>query len=852
MLRDISIKGFSTTQAEKLLEQYGLNAIEEQEKPNFFRLFLSQFNNFLTFLLIGAAILSLFVGARVDAIFILAIVVLNALFGIYQEKKASDAIAALKDIAISRVRVLRDGHEVELDSRYLVPGDIIFVEEGVKVPADSKVVESINLQTNEAALTGESIPVGKKVSEEVYMGTIVARGRGYAEVVQTGMRTKFGQIAARLESIEDSETPLQIKLENLSKFIGLLGILVSLGVFFISFFEGIGYFPAFLLAISLAVAVVPEGLPSVMTITLAIGVKEMASQRAVVRRLSAIEALGNVTVIATDKTGVLTANKMKVKEIFIDGKEYGENSLPSHLDPAFSRMILNGITCSTASLLYDQNHGTFNVLGDPTEGALLFLAQKAGVMPDVIREKWQLIDENPFESTTKMMTVVVKKDQEILTLSKGAAESIIPNCDTVIENGRKRSFTSERIKKIQEAEEEWAKKGLRILAFSYKEGFHKPKDRFKKHTFLGMVAINDPPRIEVKDAIKRVMRAGIRVVMITGDNEKTAEAIGLATGLIEEGEKVISGKQIDTYSDEDLKKLLPNIKIFARTTPFHKSRIVKLFQETGEVVAVTGDGVNDAIALKQADVGIAMGQVGTDVARETSDVVIMDDNFATIVKAIEEGRNIIRNLKNAIKYLLACNISEALALLIGLAMDVPNLFFAIQLLYINLITDGIPALALAFSPREEKTMERPPEKSLSLLNAFDKYYIVAIGLGHTLIVLTSYFIFQMVGQEEAKTAAFSTLALVQSFIFVDVWLSHRSLRSNLFGLFLSPQFLVAFSIPFITQYAIVTFPYLASVFKTKPTPWTYFLIYVALSAFMLIWIKGVKLFLPERIAHKSS
>ncbi len=847
MLRDISIKGFSTTQAEKLLQQYGPNLIIEQKKRGFFWVFFDQFNNFLTFLLLGAAILSFFIGEAVDATLILSIVILNALFGIYQEKKASDAIAALKDIAVSRVRVIRDGREVELDSRYIVPGDIIFVEEGVKVPADCRVIESVNLQSNESALTGESIPVGKKVGEEVYMGTIVARGRGYAEVEQTGMQTKFGQIAERLDSIEEAKTPLQVKLESLSKFIGLAGIAISAAVFILSMLEGAGYFPAFLLAISLAVAVVPEGLPSVMTITLAIGVKEMAKQKSIVRKLSAIEALGNVTLIATDKTGVLTANKMKVKELYIDGRKYGEGSYPSHLDAAFSRMILNGITCSTASLVYVHDHGHFDVLGDPTEGALLYLAQKVGVMPEVIREKWQLIDEDPFDSVTKMMTVVVKKDQEIITLTKGALESVLPVCDTVIEGGKKRPLTSDRMRKIQEVEEEWAKRGLRILAFSYKPGLHKPKDRLKKHIFLGMVAIHDPPRIEVEEAIKRVMKAGIKVVMITGDNEKTAEAIAMATGLIKKGDEVMNGKQLDEYSDKELLELLPKVKVFARTTPFHKSRIVKLYQELGEIVAVTGDGVNDAIALKQADVGIAMGLVGTDVARETSDMVITDDNFATIVKAIEEGRNIIRNLKNAIKYLLACNISEAVAILVGLAMDVPNLFFAIQLLYINLITDGIPALALAFSPREDQIMEKPPIKRLSLLENYDRSYILLVGLGHTLIVVLSYFIFLFFGETQARTAAFSTLALVQSFIFVDLWVSHRSLRHHLLGLFRSPYFVFAFCIPFITQAAIVSIPYLAEIFKTGTTSWINFIAYTVMSALILVWIKGVKLFIsPKR------
>ena len=628
------MKGLTSQEADDFLKQYGLNIISEPPRKNIFFKFIEQFNNFLTILLIGAAVFSFFLGETVDSSLIISIVILNAFFGLYQEAKAEESLKALKEMTITKVRVVRDGQQIEIDSKFLVPGDAVYLEEGIKISADGEIVESINLEINEAALTGESLSVSKKEKEEVFSGTIVSRGRGMMKVVKTGDETKFGSIAKNLSSIKEGLTPLQKKLAGLTKFIGIGGIIVSIIVFIISLFEGSGYFPAFLLAISLAVAVVPEGLPAVMTITLAIGMKRMANKKAIVRKLSAIEALGSITLIATDKTGTLTTNKMQVKEIYVENEKKREE------------LVLNGILCSTASLVYIHDHGRFDVLGDPTEGALLYLAQKEGIDITEERKKWKLIEEKPFDSVTKMMSVTVRHSgersdsriqkrfwtsQNDIVFSKGAPESIIKIC----------KLTGSEKKKIEKQVEEWAEKGLRVLAFS------------TGSTFLGIVAIHDAPRLEVNEALRKTKSAGIKVVMITGDNERTAEAIGVTTGLIAEGDEILTGSQLEGYDDRQLLKLLPKIKIFARTNPFQKHRIVSLYQQLGEIVAVTGDGVNDAIALKQADVGVAMGQVGTDVARETADMVITDDNFATIVAAIEEGRGIINNIKNAIKYLLS-------------------------------------------------------------------------------------------------------------------------------------------------------------------------------------------------------
>ncbi|MFA6081361.1 MAG: cation-translocating P-type ATPase [Patescibacteria group bacterium] len=813
------MKGLTSDQVSQLLTQYGLNVITEQKKKSIFVKFFEQFNNFLTILLIGAAIFSFLLGETLDGGLIIGIVILNGFFGLYQEAKAEESLKALKQMTVTKVRVIRDGQQIEIDNKYLVPGDIVFLEEGVKIPADANVVETMNLEINESALTGESLSILKTINDKVFSGTIVAKGRGLIKVEKTGDKTKFGQIAGSLMSIEDDNTPLQKKLANLTRFIGIGGIILSVIVFMVSLIEGTGYFPAFLLAVSLAVAIVPEGLPAVMTITLAIGMKKMAGKKAIVRKLSAIEALGSITLIATDKTGTLTTNKMQVKEIYAeDGK-------------ARELLILNGILCSTASLVYIHDHGSWDVLGDPTEGALLFMAQKQGLDIDEIRANWKIVDEKPFDSVTKMMTVIVGskiKDQKSkIIFSKGAPESILSVCNKIMIGGEKEIKLSEEEKnKIKKQVDSWAGQGLRVLAFS-----------FKSNVFLGMVAIHDAPRPEVKEAILKAKRAGIKVIMITGDNERTAEAIGVSSGLIKDGDEILTGSQLKEYNDEELSKILPRVKIFARTNPFQKHRIVSLYQRLGEIVAVTGDGVNDAIALKQADVGVAMGLVGTDVARETADMVITDDNFATIVTAVEEGRNIINSIKNAIKYLLSCNVAEAIALIIGLILGLPTFFYPIQLLYINLVTDGLPALMLSFSPRDPNVMNISPEKEMVLLKNKDQSYIGAVGIVGATLVVASYYIFS--NQKLGGTAAFSVLTMIQSFVFIDLWLSHRHIHENIRHLF-SSLFFLAFLLPLVFQFIILSHPFSAGTFKVLPVSTLVFFEFVGLSALALTGIYIVK------------
>ena len=837
--------GLSTEQVNQLLEQFGQNVLLEGKKKTFLEKFIEQFNNFLTLLLIGAAGLSFIIGEPVDGVLIFAIVILNALFGIYQEAKAEESIAALKKISVAKIRVMRNGIEQEITSNMVVPGDICIVEEGVKISADGVLLECMNIEFNESVLTGESLPVPKQKNDEVFSGTIVSKGRGVIRITQTGMRTKFGKIAHQLGTIEDTETPLQIKLKQLTRTIGIVGIGSAALVFVISILRGEAYFPTFLLAISLVVAVVPEGLPAVMTITLAIGVNEMSKKKSIVRKLSAIEALGSITLIATDKTGTLTTNKMKVKEVFVDGKtvEVGYQLKLVETNPAFSTLVLNGVLCSTASLVYIHDHGSYDVLGDPTEGALLFMAKELGLNSEEERQKNPIIEEQPFDSVTKRMSVLVN-NEKLKTqtwFTKGAPESILEISSSIQKGTQVYPLTPEERKKIEDQMDMWARKGLRVLAFSYKT----PLDSrlrgndMKEQIFLGMVAIHDAPRPEAKEAVARANAAGIRVVMITGDNERTAEAIGVAAGIMKEGDNIITGKQLEEYTDEELMAILPKTTIFARTSPFHKHRIVLLYQKLGEVVAVTGDGVNDSIALKQADVGIAMGLVGTDVARETADMVITDDNFASIVAAVEEGRNIIKNLKNAIQYLLSCNISEAVTLIGGLMLGFNHILFPIQLLYINLVTDGIPALSLAFSPRATHIMTEQPQKELKLLHKKEQLYIILVGIMTSFITLFSYLIFLRDSEGIARAAVFSVLTIVQSFIYIDLWLSHRHLHTHLKTL-LSPVFLVSFLFPFFTQLFIVRVPIVSKVFSISSASYIQFGAFVVLSAFVLVGIRGVK------------
>lgn len=812
---EIFKKGLTTKEAEKRRQQYGPNEIKEREKFTLIKSFINQFNNFLILLLISAAVISWFLNEKLDSIFIFIIVIINALFGLYQEFKAEKAQKALKTLTVTKIRVIRDGKEEEIDNRDLVPGDIVYLEEGTKIPADGMILKSWHLEVNEASLTGESLPIAKSETSDkenkIYLGTVVVKGSAYAQVTKTGEATRFGQIAKTLTLIKEEPTLLQKKLTLFSKQIGIIGILASLNVFGLSFVQNKTLFESFIFAVSLAVAVVPEGLPAVMTIILAIGVEQMAKKKAIVRKLNAIETLGSITLVATDKTGTLTTNQMNIKKIWVDGKIYDVNHPPSLNSHPFHILLLNGILCSTASLVFKVDHGSFDVIGDPTEGALLLLAKKLNLEPDFVKDNWVIVDQQAFDAKKKLMTVLVeKKDKkEKYSFTKGAPESILSLCDKIL-LGKKEAVLDETKKTaIKNGFQKLARKGFRILGFGYRD------IKQEALTFLGFVAIHDPPRPEVIKAVNKARQAGIKTVMITGDNQLTAEAVGIETGIIKEGEDIITGAQIDQFSDEQLLKILPKTKIFARTSPEHKYRLVKLYQQLGEIVAVTGDGVNDALALKQANVGVAMGITGTDVARETADMIITDDNFATIISAINQGRNIFNHIKNTIKFLLSCNTGEVIYILLAVILRLP-LLTPLQILYINLVTDGLPAISLAFSPSDTGVMNQPPRKSNSFLGKTDFKHIFSLGLltsglsflaGFPLVISGDY--------QTGRTIIFTTITLIQPVILIDFWLSHKPLLKYV-ALLKKPIFLVAFLLPFVLQPLLIYQPLLQTALKTTP------------------------------------
>jgi len=833
--------GLSDKQAQKLLTQFGYNEIIGKSRQRPFQILLSQFTSVLVVLLIIASTASLFLGDLLDGIFIILIVILNGVLGFVQEFKAEKAIAALKKMTVSTVRVIREGVEQKIDSKLLVPGDVIILEEGDKISADCDILESLHLESNEASLTGESMPVEKNEHDEekrrVFLGTIVAKGRAKVVVTATGMQTRFGQIAASLSEIKEEETPLQKKLNLLGKQLGILAIFASSTVFIIGFMAKHPLIEMVLTSISLAVAAVPEGLPAVITITLAVGMQRMAKKKAILRKLSSIEALGSTTVIATDKTGTLTRNEMRVAKIWLDGKNYAVHDDSLQLThPSFGKLLTTSIICNNASLVFKHDHGTYDVLGDTTEGALLLLASDKGLITEQVKQGGTLLEEFAFDPTLKMMTVVWKKDNENSIFTKGAPEIVLERSNSILSNNAVTKIDEAIKQKIEESFREFAKDGLRVIALAYRDIKNIPENRHeteKDLIFIGFVGITDLPREEVKNAITLAESAGIRTIMITGDNELTANAIGSQVGLIQKDEEIITGKQFAQLSDEEALKRLSKIRIFARTTPDQKLRIVQLLQRMGHIVAVTGDGVNDALALKQANVGVAMGITGTDVAKEASHMIITDDNYATLVTAVEEGRTIFDNIKSAVKYLVGCNVGEVMAVVIGMLLGWPLILTPLQLLYINLVTDGLPAIALAVTPKHDGIMKRKPRTTKNIFCGSDTVWFLEVSILTAVTTLIAFWVGQKNGNLElARTLAFTTIILVQHFILLDVRTRDSSILKK--NIFVDRIFLFAFFGPFILQPLLIYIPLLSGIFKITQVSLIQLAFVTALSAVLLV------------------
>jgi len=840
MDNQLTKRSLSQLQAEKLIFQHGLNEIKETKQFTLLKSFLSQFNNFLMILLMISGIVSLAIGERLDSFFIFVIVFLNAGFGLFQEFKAEKALSSLKNMTVTKVRVVRDGRETEIDSRYLVPQDLIYLEEGAKIPADCEILKSWHLEVNESTLTGESMPVPKSEEDQnnnqIFMGTSVSKGRCYGLITKTGMHTKFGEIAQTLSEIKIPKSPMQQKLEKFGKQISIIGVIAAFAIFILSLNDQKTITDSFIFAVSLAVAIIPEGLPAVMTITLSIGVEKMAKKRAIVTKLNAIETLGTITMVATDKTGTITTNKMSVKKIWSDNKNYEVSNLPKMTDTALAKMILNGILCSTASLVIKMDHGVSDVIGDPTEGALLLLAQKFGLIPDQVKKEWQIVDELSFNAVTKRMTVHVVKNKENMILTKGAPESILQISDRILLNNKIIDLSQSQRTHIENEFALFAKQGLRTIAFSYKTQIDKTLE--EKQIFLGFMGISDPIRPGIKEAVEKARLAGIKTVMITGDSALTAQTIGVEAGIIKHNEDVLEGYQLDNYSDEKLLAILDKVKIFARTTPKHKYRLVKLLQKKGEIVAVTGDGINDALALKQANVGVAMGITGTDVAKETAHMILTDDNFATLIVAIEQGRNIYNKIINVIKYLFACNIGEVFYIFTAVVFKLPVLT-PLQILYINLVTDGLPAISLAFSPDSTDVMNHAPRRDVSLFKKQDFKFVFVLGFFTAMIAFLSILPFGSRNEKFNLSLIFTTIIFIQPFILSGLWQHHKNFIKH-FSLFLKPIFLSAFLFPFLLQMVIVYLPLFQQVFSLSLINPLIFIYAFFLSATILIPLELIK------------
>ena len=791
--------GLSNEEAKNRLEKYGLNRLKEEKGLSPFKIFFNQFKSFLIIILILAAIISFFIGEVADSLVILVIVVLNALIGFFQEYKAEKTIEALKKLEALKTTVIRDGKEQVILAEGLVIGDIIKIEAGDKIPADCRIIYSNNVNVDEAALTGESVPASKvdktvntkNIADQknmLFSGTLVTRGIGRAVVVRTAMDTEIGKIATLVQETKTEKTPLQKKLDGLAKFLGIAILVIIAIVFSVGLILGIGLLEMFLASVSLAVAAIPEGLPAVITVSLALGVRRMMRKNALIRKLSAVETLGATTVICADKTGTLTKNEMTVKEIFSDnkligvsGEGYSKEGKFSYNGQGYDSRKLNQLL-SIAANCNDAN--LENLTGDPTELALLVVAEKG------VYSKEKRINEIPFESETKFMATFHEGNKVYF---KGAVEVILNKCKYILIEGRLRLLTGQEKEKISKENEKMANNALRVLGFAY-------SDRGKENEliFVGLMGMIDPPREEVKLALKECDDAGIKVVMITGDHKLTALAIGRELGF--KG-NCLTGEELDKIEDGELGKY----DIYARVNPEHKVKILDYYKRHENIVAMTGDGVNDAPALKKADIGIAMGIKGTEVSKEASSMILLDDNFETIVNSVKEGRGIYDNIKKFVGYLVSSNLGEVLVVFLAIVFNWGLPLTAIQILWMNLVTDGLPALALSEEPMENDIMQRKPRRLDE--KVIDKSGFLHLLLLAVVIMVGTLFVFRYYGQ----TMAFTTLVMFQLFNVLN-FKSNKSILSRAFN----NKYLILAIISSVILQLVILYTPLNSVFGVEP------------------------------------
>ncbi len=817
--------GLTAEEAKKRQEEYGLNELKAKKKKSLFVKFLEQFKDFMIIILIISAIISGVVGVAqgegfTDTIIILVVVVVNAIIGVAQENKAEKSLEALQKLSSHVAKVIRNGKLQVIQSKELVPGDIVILETGDYVPADLRIIEAVNLKAQEAALTGESVPVEKmaaKIEDEkigigdrinmLFSSSLITYGRGKAVVVETGMNTEVGKIADIINTAEDQGTPLQQKLDKLGKTLGIVALAICAVIFVIGLLYGKEPIHMFMTAVSLAVAAIPEGLPAVFTIVLAIGVQRMVKRNAIVKKLPAVETLGSASVICSDKTGTLTQNKMTVEKVFCDGNLVNLEESADMID--IKKLVYASMLCNDTKISEDDK-----LTGDPTETALVDMAFKLDFDPSVYG-MFPRVAEIPFDSDRKLMTTVHEENGQYVVYTKGGVDELLANCNSYILEGDIKTDLEEYKEIIRRYNMEMAQNALRVLAMAYKVLDHKPtaeeiKELESNLTYIGMVGMIDPPRLEVKDAVQECKEAGIKTVMITGDHKITAIAIAKSLGILENDDEAITGTELEEMSDEELIRNVRKYSVYARVSPEHKVRIVKAWQANGEIVAMTGDGVNDAPSLKIADIGCAMGVVGTDVAKEAADVILTDDNFATVVSAVEEGRRIYDNILKAIQFLLSSNIGEIvvlfLAILItpllskqfGVDITLIETLLPIHILWINLVTDSLPALALAVDPAADNVMKRKPLKNTKK-GIFTKgmtWRIVYQGLMIGLLTLTAFIIGLStpdVSQEEkvkiGQTMAFYVLALSELVHVFNIRDNKRSIFKT--GIFNNSKLILA-------------------------------------------------------------
>lgn len=879
--------GLSQEQIDKSREKYGLNELKARKKKSTIIKFLEQFKDFMIIILIIAALISGVVGylqgeGITDSIIILVVVIVNAIIGVAQENKAEKSLEALQKLSSHVAKVIRNGNVVVIPSKELVPGDIVILDTGDYVPADLRIIEAVNLKAQEASLTGESVPVDKNTNviekektgigdrtNMLFSSSLITYGRGKGIVVATGMSTEVGKIAEMIDEVQEIETPLQQKLNKLGKTLGIVAIAICIVIFLVGLLYGKQPIEMFMTAVSLAVAAIPEGLAAVSTIVLAIGVQRMVKKHAIVKKLPAVETLGSTTVICSDKTGTLTQNKMTVKQLFYNNQINNmENMHTLNSSDELEKLVYISMFCNDTKVAADHT-----LTGDPTETALIDMGFSLEFNPAIL-EQYPRVKELPFDSERKLMTTIHKCNDKYLVYTKGGVDELLSRCNSYQINGEVKRDLEEYKKEITKNNEQMAQNALRVLAMAYKEIDYEPTDEQMKEiendlTYVGMVGMIDPPREEVKQAVDKCKRAGIKTVMITGDHKITAIAIAKSLGILENEEEAITGNELEEMSDEELMNNVRKYSVYARVSPEHKVRIVKAWQKNGEIVAMTGDGVNDAPALKTADIGCAMGIVGTDVSKEAADVILTDDNFATIVSSVEEGRRIYDNILKAIQFLLSSNIGEIIILFIAILItpllskwfnidiNLITPLLPIHILWINLVTDSLPALALAVDPAEKDVMDRKPLKpKQGIFTKGMSFRIIYQGIMIGMLTLIAFIIGlatpanklpiveglteEQIKVEIGQAMAFTVLALSELVHVYNIRNNKKSIFKT--GIFNNKKLILATLLSAALMFVVLLIPALRNVFNIPILPKQNILEIIILVFMPIVIVELFKLF----------